>query len=64
MDGQRVPGDPWVNRADPVDSVFNAANQRALTTGMKGGACEFMCMSVCMCVCAHVRAYVYQGQET
>lgn len=61
MDGQRVPGDPWVNRADPVDSVFNAANQRALTTGMKGGRVS---LCVCLCVCAHVRAYMYQGQET
>lgn len=35
VDWQRESGDPWVNCADPIDSVFNAANQRTLTTRMK-----------------------------
>lgn len=58
VDWQRVPGDTWVNCADPVDSVFNAANQRTLTTRMKRRV--QVCVSLGVGgVYTHTHAYMY-----
>ena len=56
VDWHRVPGDPWVNCADPVHSVFNAANQRTLTARMKRVQ---VCVYVWGAVCTHTHAHMY-----